>query len=359
MQKRAKKSTCPGNARVLVTGAGGPATENAVQSLKLCECEVVGVDVNEDMLRLSGADYKYKVHHASEATEFYIRELNEYYRKHECSMLLPITDREVFVAAVNQYRLPKLPLPHWKLIAHCREKDGLYKFMDAHGFEIPETVYQLEGYKLTKPMWIRASLGAGGYLAAAVYTQEELDGYFQFYKNKHKPFMSEYLQGRNYCWTALYVKGKLELSVSKQRLGWVYNRIGTSAVQRTVHDQKITDLCTGVVNKLVEEFDPEMTGLMMVDLMEDWPRGSLYVTEVNAGRTGTVSIWFSLASRHIFGDDRVNFHYQLLRAHLGLPLIPHEHVDSLPEDIGFTRHIDMGALLSYKEQEWKFSPWGG
>jgi hypothetical protein len=344
---------------VLVTGAGGPSAENVVQSLRACDCRILGVDMDQHMLALSSADVKAKVHHASEATDMYINDLNTLYKQHECTMLLPVTDREVFVTAVNQYRLPKLPMPNWRFIAACREKDGLYKFMSENGFKIPQTVYEPNGYRLKHPMWIRASLGAGGYLASAVYTQEELDAYFRFYKDKHKPMMSQLLKGRNYSWTALYVNGQLELSVAKERLEWVYNRIGTTAVQQSVHDVRVSGLCMSLVSALMEKYDSAMTGLVMIDLLEDYPGGQLYVTEVNAGRAGTVNLWFTLASDRIFGDNQANFHAQLLRAHLGESLLPHERVDSLPEGIKYVRHIDMGALLTYQGMEWRFSPWDG
>jgi len=76
-----------------------------------------------------------------------------------------------------------------------------------------------------------------------------------------------------------------------------------------------------------------------------------YITEVNAGRTGTVSLWFSLASRMIYGDHRVNFHHQLLRAHHGTKLLSCKKHDALPEGIKCVRHIDMGSLLLWRDQQ--------
>jgi len=89
-----------------------------------------------------------------------------------------------------------------------------------------------------------------------------------------------------------------------------------------------------------------MTSLMMVDLKTDLATGKIYITEINAGRTGTVSLWFALASQLVYGDQRVNFHYQLVRAHHG----EFVQMATLPKGIEYIRHIDMGSLLTWKDK---------
>jgi len=346
--------------KIIITSAGGPVAENAIRSLKLAEpIFVVGVDVNSNMLMLSSADKKMVVHYASEATDMYVEDLNKLATHHNTSMLLPISDREIWVASLNASRLPEMSVPHYKIVETCRNKAELYKFMKKHNFPVPYTVSPLSyrNYPSTirdidKPMWLRATIGAGGWLAQKVESLEDIKAVLWFHRNKKRQFMlSEYLSGKNYCWTSLWVNGKLVCSVTKERLEWVYHRIGTTAVQKTVHNPQVSKLCEDVIKCLVDLYDPSMTALMMVDLKENHDK--VYITEINAGRTGTVSLWFTLASKLVYNDHRVNFHYQLYRVHHGLQLIPCKKHDALPKDIMYIRHIDMGSLLTWKNHHVK------
>jgi len=343
---------------VIVTSAGGPVAENVIQSLKLAEdIHIVGTDVNRNMLQLSSADVKTVVHHAGEATDMYVDDLNRITSQHNVTMLIPISDREIYVAAINASLLPLMSIPNLEIVETCRNKAALHTFMMEHKFPVPQSIYPLS-YRnypanirtLEKPMWLRATVGAGGWLAQKVESLQDIKAVLWFYRNKKRDFMlSEYLAGRNFCWTSLWVHGKLVCSVTKQRLEWVYRRIGTTAVQKTVHDTRISKLCEDVVKCLVDLYDNNMTALMMVDLKENGD--SVYITEINAGRTGTVSTYFTLASKLAYGDYRVNFHYQLYRAHHDLKLLPCKKYDALPENMTYIRHIDMGSLLTWKEEE--------
>ncbi len=343
---------------VIVTSAGGPVAENVIQNLKLAEeIQVIGTDVNKNMLQLSSADVQKVVHHAGEATDMYVDDLNRIANQHNVTMLIPISDREIYVAAINDSRLPLMSIPNLEIVETCRNKATLHTFMMEHKFPVPQSIYPLS-YRnypgsirdLKQPMWLRATIGAGGWLAQKVDSLEDIKAILWFYRNKKREFMlSEYLSGRNFCWTSLWVHGKLVCSVTKQRLEWVYRRIGTTAVQKTVHNPTVSKLCENIVKCLVDLYDSDMTALMMVDLKEDGDQ--VYVTEINAGRTGTVSTYFTLASKLAYGDYRVNFHYQLYRAHHDLKLLRCKKHDSLPADMTYIRHIDMGSLLKWKDKQ--------
>jgi len=343
---------------VIVTSAGGPVAENVILSLKLAgDIHIVGTDVNKTMLSLSSADIQATVHHSSEATDMYIEDLNRLAKKHKATMLMPVSDREIYITAINKNRLPKMSIPHLAVVTQCRNKAALYTFMKKHGFPVPFTIHPLSyrNYPATirnlkKPMWLRATIGAGGWLAQKVDSFEDVKAMLWFHRNKKRQFMlSDYLAGRNYCWTSLWVDGKLRCSVTKQRLEWVYRRIGTTAVQKTVHDTRVSKLCESVIKCLVDLYDNNMTALMMVDLKENGD--DVYITEINAGRTGTVSLFFTLASELAYHNHRVNFHYQLYRAHHDLKLLPCKKHDALPENMTYIRHIDMGSLLTWEDKE--------
>ena len=350
---------------VIVTSAGGPVAENVIQSLKLAEdIFIVGTDMDRNMLLLSSADEKAVVHHSSEAKDMYVADINKLATQHGATMLIPVSDREIYVAALNAKRLPSMSIPCLKIVETCRDKAKLYDFMKEHGFPVPLTIYPLS-YRyypgtirdLKQPMWLRATIGAGGWLAEKVESLEDVKAVLWFYRNKKRKFMlSEYLPGRNFCWTSLWVDGKLRCSVTKERLEWVYRRIGTTAVQRTVHNPQVSKLCEDIIKCLVDLYDSNMTALMMVDLKEN---GLAYITEINAGRTGTVSTFFTLGSKLAYNDYRVNFHYQLFRAHHGLKPLPCEKHDALPEGMTYIRHIDMGSILTWKDKQVKYPVcWG-
>ena len=347
---------------VIVTSAGGPVAENVIQNLKLAEnILVVGTDMDKDMLQLSSADKKAVIHHSSEATGMYIDDINKLATRHNAMMLIPVSDREIYVAALNAKRLPRMSIPNLKIVETCRNKASLYTFMKEHGFPVPLSIYLLS-YRhypatirdLKQPMWLRATIGAGGWLAHKVDSLEDIKALLRFYRNTKREFMlTKYLAGRNFCWTSLWVDGKLQCSVTKERLEWVYRRIGTTAIQRTVHNPQVSKLCEDVIKCLVDLYDSDMTALMMVDLKEG-EIGNPYITEINAGRTGTVSTFFALSSKLAYNDYRVNFHYQLFRAHHGLKPLPCKKHDALPEDMTYIRHIDMGSLLTWKDKQVKY-----
>jgi carbamoyl-phosphate synthase large subunit len=345
---------------VIVTSAGGPVAENVVQNLKfVARFPIIGTDIDEDMLQLSSAHIKAVVHHSSEATDMYVDDINELATRYNATMLIPVSDREIYVAALNSRRLPPMSIPNLKIVEICRNKANLYTFMKEHGFSVPFTIYPLS-YRhypatirdLKKPMWLRATIGAGGWLAHKVDSLEDITALLRFYRNTKREFiLSEYLPGRNFCWTSLWVNGKLACSVTKERLEWVYRRIGTTAVQRTVYNPQVSKLCEDVIKCLVDLYDGDMTALMMVDLKEN---GSAYITEINAGRTGTVSTFFTLGSELAYNDNRVNFHYQLFRAHHGLKPLRCRKRDALPEGMTYIRHIDMGSLLTWKDKQVRY-----
>jgi glutathione synthase/RimK-type ligase-like ATP-grasp enzyme len=353
---------------VIVTSAGGPVAENVIQSLKLAEnILIVGTDTDRNMLLLSSADEKAVVHHSSEATDMYVDDINKLATRHNATMLIPVSDREIYVAALNGHRLPSMSIPSLKIVETCRNKAKLYDFMKEHGFPVPFTIYPLSYHyysaairDLKRPMWLRATIGAGGWLAHRVESLEDIKALLRFYRNTKREFMlSEYLAGRNYCWTSLWVDGKLACSVTKERLEWVYQRIGTTAVQRIVHNRQVSKLCEEVVECLVNLYADDMTALMMVDLKENPENGVIHITEINAGRAGTVSMLFTLGSQLAYNDQRVNFHHQLSRAHHGLKLLPCEKRDALPEEMTYTRHIDMGSVLTWKDKQVKYPVcWG-
>jgi len=356
MECKSESQKVKGVKTLIVTSCGGPCAMNAIQCLRAGEqMFIVGTDSNPYMVQLGGGDVNVVVHHSSEATEMYAKDICSLAKKYNASMLVPISDREIYVASLNKNRLPPLTLPSLQLMSVTRDKGALYSFMRDRGFETPP-------FKITKkpcyvefspPYWVRATIGAGGYLSRKADSLPDLKLWIRLNRNKNRDFLiSKYLEGRNFCWTSLWNQGELVFCATKQRLQWLYNRIGTTAVQKIVHENKVTELCEKVIKALSDVYDENLTGLMMVDLKEDLETGSIFVTEVNAGRTGTVSYWFALMSKEEYGDQRANFWYQLVRIHHGERLMPVRKYDPFSEGYVYLRHVDMGYKLM-KERKWR------
>jgi len=197
------------------------------------------------------------------------------------------------------------------------------------------------GWQDWYPCWVRARRGAGGAHGFIAKTWRDFYHMAGFHRDVDW-MLVKLLDGRDYSFTSLWNKGTLVTSVLKERLRWVYNRIGTTAVQRTVCDEKVEQYCYDVIKAI----EPNITGIMMVDLKEDKKTGQFVITEINAGRLGTVNYMFAKASRLVYGDDRVNFAYLLWKIHHGEPInLKTRAFDALPIGIYYYRHIDMGDKL--------------
>jgi len=116
--------------------------------------------------------------------------------------------------------------------------------------------------------------------------------------------------------------------------------MGTPAVQRTVHDDKINRI--GV--EAVLAIDSNFNGIACVDMKEN-AEGVPCVTEINPGRMFTTSFFFSYASKIIRNDYFANipYLYTKLAFREKLPDIPQYNV--LPEEVYWIRHMDAPAKL--------------
>lgn len=196
------------------------------------------------------------------------------------------------------------------------------------------------------PYWLRATRGAGGYRGFKVDDVHDLRRIVGYYLEKERIhwMLSKYLEGDDYCWTSLWKNGKLITSVIKKRIQWVYGRIGTTAVQKTIHRDDINSYCYKVVSSL----DKKLSGIMMVDLKCD-EHDKPFITEINAGRLGTVNEFFAEASYEIYEDYRVNFAALFYDVHNDINYMNTRQFNALPEGLYWIRHIDMGAKLVTEE----------
>jgi len=363
--------------KILVTSVGGAAGNGVVKCIKLEEpsAQIIGTDCDKYMIKTSKADQNFIVPHATRHMDEYCLKLKELTELYGIGMIYPQSDKEIYTNALfrEQKKLPSrlYSLPSFKTILLCRNKLSLYQKLEGQPFIPrfqPVSLHtKKKDFSLKFPVWPRATIGAGGFLGTKCDNWATLKAWVKFWgiREPDVSFVaSEYLGGRNFGWLSLWNEGKLVVSTTRLRLGWVHNRIGTTGVQQTFHSEDINRICKTTV-KLI---DSEYSGLMSIDLKED-SDGRIYVTETNVGRISTTCYFQAFAIHILAGgygaasrqsdawnanlqaviDDeikyRANFPYLLVKQHFkeSLPNLP--EFDVLPEGITHIRGMDTSPKI--------------
>jgi hypothetical protein len=359
---------------ILLTSCAGPASANVIKCFKAIpkRPKIIGIDMDKYLINLSEADTVYVCSSAARKddktliNELYRSELKFLGERYNIKMLYPQSDIEVYLCSKYRNELPPMVLPAHSIIELCQDKGALYDFLSKERLRVPPyknpTKRDVEMLSLESPnygvwspndwqypCWVRARKGAGGNKGFICRDWRDFRNMAEFYRGREEVEwqMVKLLTGRDYSWTSLWYKGNLITSVLKQRLSWVYNRIGTTAVQRTVHDNAVNVYCDLIVSRMASRFDDELTGIMMVDLKEDGDSGSFYVTEINAGRLGTVNYNYELWSKEIYNDHRMNFPWLLwnICRNGELPDYKYAIYDAFPKGLYYARHIDMNHQI--------------
>jgi biotin carboxylase len=343
--------------RVLVTGAGGPAGINFVASLRVApeRMFLAGTEANKYFIHLASTDKVYPVPRATEPD--YVGSLNEVIRKERIEFLHPQPDIEVEVVSENREKLETcLFLPSKEAVRACQDKleaarswkknnVPVARFMELRRSSDVERAFA----ELGSPIWIRATHGAGGIGSTPANNKRTAVSWISYWKSRGADWefiAQEHLPGRNLAFHSLWKDGELIVSMSRERLEYIYPHLapsgvtGTPAVQKTVHDETVNKIGTDAVLSI----DADFNGIACVDMKEK-DDGVPCVTEINAGRMFTTSYFFSYASKMLRKDYFANIPYLYVKLAFNeeIPKIP--KYDVLPEDIYWVRHIDAPARL--------------
>ncbi|MEM2027372.1 MAG: hypothetical protein QXT30_06405 [Candidatus Bathyarchaeia archaeon] len=343
--------------RIIVTGAGGPASINFICSLKIApeKIYVVGVDANSYRIHLASTDSKFIVPKATESS--YIDFLNEIIRRENVDFIHPQPDIEVRILSENREKLEaEVFLPSKETIRICQDKFESTKIWLKKGVPTARAI-EIKGEKdierafeeFGSPIWIRAKHGAGGRGSTPAYNIETAISWINYWRARGERWefiAQEFLSGRNIAFHSLWKDGELIVSMARERLEYIYPNLapsgvtGTPAVQRTIRDERVNKISVEAVLAI----DPNFSGIACVDLKEN-SEGVPCVTEINAGRMFTTSFFFSYASKTLYGDFRANFPYIYLKLAYGenIPKLPKFNV--LPEGLYWIRHIDAPPCL--------------
>ena len=343
--------------RILTTGAGGPAGINFVMSLKLAPEKLYLVSTESDAYRIHLAVTEKKYLVPSAAKTDYIEKLNEILEKEKIEVLHPQPDIEVAVISENREKIKAITfLPSKRAVRTCQDKYESARRWKQKGVPVAETI-SIENEAdvekaiehLGKPLWIRATQGAGGIGSTPASNKETATAWIRYWqgRNKNWKFIAQkHLEGRNLAFHSLWKEGELVTSMSRERLEYIYPHLapsgitGTPAVQRTLHDRKVNKIGTEAVLAI----DPKFNGIACVDLKED-SEGTPCATEINAGRMFTTSYFFSYASKLLRNDYYANMPYLYVKLAYqeAIPKLPTYNV--LPENVYWIRHIDAPAKL--------------
>jgi carbamoyl-phosphate synthase large subunit len=201
-------------------------------------------------------------------------------------------------------------------------------------------------------VWLRARRGAGGRASLPVTGAEQAVMWARYWVanglSMNDFMVSEFLPGREYAFQSIWQDGRLVTSQARERLEYLFGFLTPSgqtsspALARTVHREDVNEAAANAVRAV----DNGATGIFCVDLKEN-AQGVPCVTEINAGRFFTTSIFFSQAG--------CNMPYYYTRMAYGeeLPALP--EFDALPEGLYWVRLMDMGDKL-LREGEWQRSP---
>lgn len=343
--------------RILVTGVGGPAGNNFVQSLRMADepFYLVGVDTNPYHLEWPDVDRVYLAPRGTD--EEYLAFLNRVIKKEAIDFLHPQPDAEVKKISEWRERLAaKTLLPQKETISVMQDKYESAKRWSAAGLRsLPAIAIRSENDLIQAekqfgyPYWLRASRGAGGTGSTPVENKTVAISWIQYWRGRGKDwlFIAEpLLPGRNLAYQSLWWQGELVCAQVRERLEYIYPYLapsgvtGTPVVQVTVDRPDVYEVAV----KAIKAVDSSATGIFCVDLKED-AYGRPVPTEINAGRFFTTSYFFSKAG--------VNMPYWYVKMGYGEPVAVRNLVNPIESGVYWIRHIDCPARM-VRDGEWRY-----
>lgn len=341
--------------RILVTGAGGPASINFVASLRLAPEDffIVGVDTNKYRLELPEVDRRYLV--PSNEDPRYIDVLNQIISENDIGLLHPQPDAEVKFISDNREKIQtRVCLPKKKVVNICQDKLLSAQIWQQNNIPVPETIaldthddFIRASMQLGFPFWMRATHGAGARGSTLVENPHVGLSWWRYWRArgvKWQFMMQEYLPGQNIAFQSVWNNGEIVCSQARERIEYIYPHLapsgitGTPAVAKTIVDHAVNNIATQAI-KLIA---PNATGIFCIDLKRNKQDVSC-PTEINAGRFFTTSLFFTQAG--------VNMPYIYVKIALGESVTGVLQYDAIDEGVYWIRHMDAEPRL-IKEGEW-------
>ncbi len=338
---------------VFLTGAGGSASENVLDSLRRATTKyrVVGADISPIRLHLSSATERCIVPSARDQN--YLTKIEFACNSFGVDVLHVQPDVEVRVVGANRASISaRTFLPSAHALALSGDKADFASAMALSEVPVPESAsislnlpieHQVDEM-LTRHerVWVRARVGAGARGSLPVSRGKQAKSWIDWWVSekglKVQDFMiAEMLPGREFAFQSIWQNGILIAGQARERVEYLYGfltpsgQTSTPAVARTISDLVIGELAL----KAITALDPQPNGVYCVDIKES-QRGVPMVTEINAGRFFTTSNFFSAAG--------LNMPDMAMRAAMGeeLNVIG---LNTLEDDLYWIRMVDMNYQL--------------
>lgn len=339
--------------KVFLTGAGGSASANVFDSLRMSNVKyyVVGADVSNVRLHLSQTLSRCTIPLAS--SPGFVSSVTKAAMAYGIDVLHVQPDPEVRTVSRHRADIPlRHFLPSDNAILLASDKAEFAAAMAHSNVHVPQSTdfKTLEDCRekidtllaVHERVWVRARVGAGARASLPVSTTQQAVNWIEWWTSEKgmtiDQFMaSEMLPGPEFAFQSVWQNGQLVVGQARERVEYLYGFLtpsgqsSTPSVARTTSDQSVNELAVRAIKAL----DSRPHGVYCVDIKTS-ADGKHCVTEINAGRFFTTSNFFAAAG--------VNMPDMAMRAAMGedLPVIG---LSPLSDDLYWIRNVDMGYVL--------------
>ena len=192
----------------------------AARQLKLNPC-IIGTDVTELSAALQLCDKRHLVNPVEHPK--YLRQLLDIVAKDKVNLLVPTTDLDLKLLAVNKSKFDKLGccvlISKPEVIDICQDKRKTFEFLSKGGFDTPRTANvrsALSRNKLTFPLFLKPWDGYAGRGTAMVKNRQEMN---VFAKRIPNCIVQEFVEGVEYtCDVFVDFEMKVRTVVPRRRI---------------------------------------------------------------------------------------------------------------------------------------------
>ena len=278
--------------RILVTGAGGPATNSFVRSLRDAEDEycIIGVDAGKYNIFRAETDCAYLCPRATD--EAYIPFINMIIEKENIDFIHSQPEIELYELSKHRAELNcKHFMPKHETVEICRDKILSYLRWRVAGIKIPDSILIKDESDLYAAfiswddIWLRETIGAAGKGSLSRPTFEMALAHINARNGWGKTMAAEHLTDKTITWQSIWRNGVLIVAQGRRRLYWEFaNRAqsgvtGLTGTGVTVNDPELDELAI----ECIKAIDKEPHGIFSVDFTFDWD-GVPNPTEINIGK---------------------------------------------------------------------------
>jgi hypothetical protein len=339
---------------LLLTGAGGSASENFLDAIRLdkdLNSFTIGIDSSRYHIKLSSADRTLLVPRADSVD--YIPNINQFIDQFKVDVVHAQPDVEVMELGKKRSQInASIFLPPQDEIELASDKFRLNTKMNSCGIETPMSADGMSEeeiheslttlLKVVPKVWVRAKTGAGSKASLPVSKTSQGISWIKWWIEERNMNWgnfqcSEFLPGREFALQTIWQDGVMKAAEARERVEYLYGFLApsgqssTPSVARATSNPEVFSIGISAIRALSS--NPH--GVYCVDLKTDFA-GKIKVTEINTGRFFTTSNFFAHAG--------VNMPAMSVRAALGenLEIIS---PGSIPEGTYWIRMVDMGYKM--------------